>query len=347
MKTIYSDRHFGHADQGEFAGGMLLPAFEMPSRAEIIKARVEEVQLGPIIAPQTHDLAIARRVQSPRFLAFLSQAWELWAATGRTHPALPSFWRAPGMVDASQPAKEPETIDGKLGFYSFDAGCALVKGSWDAIKASHDVALTGVDLVLGGEKAAYALCRPPGHHAGSSFMGGYCFINNAAVAAEAFRVHGASKIAILDIDYHHGNGTQEIFYQRNDVLVVNLHADPLQEYPFYLGFADETGAGAGEGFNLNLPMRHGTGMAGFSEALSAAMLRIRDFKPDAIVVSLGVDTFENDPISQFKLVSTDYPTIGAMIARSGVPTLFVQEGGYAVAEIGINAVGVLTGFEGT
>jgi acetoin utilization deacetylase AcuC-like enzyme len=346
LKTIYSDKHFGHAEQGEFSGGMIVPAFEMPSRAEIIKARVEEVGLGPVIEPRAYDLSIASRVQSPRFLEFLSQAWDLWAATGRSHPALPSFWRAPGMTDASQLSKEPETIDGKLGFFSFDAGCALVKGSWEAIKASHDVALTGVDLLRGGEEAAYALCRPPGHHAGSTFMGGYCFINNAAVAAEAFRVHGAKRVAILDVDYHHGNGTQEIFYHRDDVLVINLHADPLQEYPFYLGFADETGAGKGEGFNLNLPLRHGTAMDRFAEALQAAIIRTKTFKPDALVVSLGVDTFEKDPISQFKLISTDYPVMGKMIHDIGCPTLFVQEGGYAVAEIGVNAVGVLTGFEG-
>ncbi len=346
MKTIYSDKHFGHANQGEFAGGALVEAFEKPERAEIIKARIEAVKLGDIMAPGTFDLSTASKVQHPRFLEFLSQAWSEWAAAGRTHPCLPSFWRAPGMVDASSPGKEPVTIDGKLGFWSFDAGCAIVAGSWDAIKASHDVALTGVELVAGGERAAYSLCRPPGHHAGSTFMGGYCFINNAAVAAQAFRDKGAKRVAILDVDYHHGNGTQEIFYSRSDVLVINLHADPRQEYPYYLGFADETGAGAGEGFNLNLPMPHGTDFSAFDEALVAANRRIAVFGADAIVVSLGVDTFEKDPISQFKLKSRDYPKIGGRIAELGKPTLFVQEGGYAVAEIGVNAIGVLTGFEG-
>ncbi len=346
MQTIYSDKHFGHANQGEFAGGTLVEAFEKPERAEIIKARVEAVKLGEIIPPRSFDLSVAEKVQSPRFLKFLSEVWSEWSKLGRTHPALPSFWRAPGMVDASQPDKEPLLIDGRLGFWSFDAGCAIVAGSWDAIKASHDVALTGVDLLSAGAKAAYALCRPPGHHAGSTFMGGYCFINNAAVAAQALLDRGAKRVAIYDVDYHHGNGTQEIFYARNDVLVINLHADPRQEYPYYLGFADETGAGAGEGFNLNLPMPHGTGWQGFDAALQAANRKIDAFSPDAIIVSLGVDTFEKDPISQFKLKSEDYPKIGRRIAALGKPTLFVQEGGYAVAEIGVNAVGVLTGFEG-
>jgi acetoin utilization deacetylase AcuC-like enzyme len=345
MKTIYSPAHHGHAGQGEFAGGALVEAFEKPERAEIIRARVEAVGLGPVVGPAEHGLAMAKRVHLPRYVDFLSEVWPAWSATGRTHPALPSFWRAPGMVDAASPRKEPESIDGKLGFWSFDAGCAMVAGSWDAIRASCDVALTGVDLVAEGEAAAFALCRPPGHHAGSSFMGGYCFINNAAVAAEAFVAKGAARVAILDVDYHHGNGTQEIFYARDDVLVVNLHADPLQEYPYFLGFADETGVGRGEGFNLNLPMPHGTDYARFAEALEAAIARIGAFGPDVLVVSLGVDTFEKDPISRFRLISADYPRIGAMIARIPAPTLFVMEGGYAVAEIGVNAVGVLTGWE--
>ncbi|TIX36460.1 MAG: histone deacetylase family protein, partial [Mesorhizobium sp.] len=177
-----------------------------------------------------------------------------------------------------------------------------------------------------GEPSAFALCRPPGHHAGAAFMGGYCFINNAAVAAQWFRDHGAARVSILDVDYHHGNGTQEIFYRRGDVQVLNLHGDPMTEYPFFLGHADERGEGDGEGFNDNYPMPFGTGW----EVWNA---------------SLGVDTFEKDPISQFKLKTGDYPRIGRRVARLGLPTLFVMEGGYAVEEIGINAVGVLTGFE--
>jgi acetoin utilization deacetylase AcuC-like enzyme len=346
MKTIYSDKHFGHADQGEFAGGMLVEAFEKPERAEIIRARVISEGLGDILPPDAHDLSIAARVHHPRFLEFLSEAWRDWAAAGRSHPCLPSFWRAPGMVDAANLDKEPLTIDGRLGFWSFDAGCAIVAGSWAAIKASHDVALTAAGLVAAGERAAYALCRPPGHHAGSTFMGGYCFINNAAVAAEALRLAGAKRVAVYDVDYHHGNGTQEIFYRRGDVFVANLHADPRQEYPYYLGFADETGEGVGAGCNLNLPMPHGADFAAFDEALVAANRAIAAFDPDIVVVSLGVDTFEKDPISRFRLKSADYPKIGRRIAELGRPTLFVQEGGYAVAEIGVNAVGVLAGFEG-
>ncbi len=219
-------------------------------------------------------------------------------------------------------------------------------GSWEAIKSSFDTALTAAGLVAAGERAAFALCRPPGHHAGTAFMGGYCYLNNAAIAAQWFRDRGAGRVTILDIDYHHGNGTQEIFYARADVQVINLHGDPLTEYPHFLGHRDERGAGPGEGFNLNYPLPAGTDWAGWSAALDDALARIAAYAPDILVVSLGVDTFEKDPISAFRLRSHDYPHIGARIAGLDLPTLFVMEGGYAVAEIGVNAVGVLTGFEG-
>ncbi len=207
------------------------------------------------------------------------------------------------------------------------------------------MALTAAGLVHGGERAAFALCRPPGHHAMSRFAGGYCYINNAAVAAEWLRGAGAGRVAILDVDYHHGNGTQEIFYRRGDVLVVNVHADPRVEYPYFLGHADERGEGDGRGFNLNLPLPHGTTFAEWAAALDVACEAVAAFAPDRLVVSLGVDTFFEDPISQFRLSSGDYPAIGRRIGALGLPTLFVMEGGYAVEAIGVNAVGVLTGFE--
>jgi acetoin utilization deacetylase AcuC-like enzyme len=200
--------------------------------------------------------------------------------------------------------------------------------------------------VNGGDRAAFALCRPPGHHAGHNFMAGYCYINNAAVAAQWFLDHGAKRVSILDVDYHHGNGTQEIFYSRADVQVVNLHADPMQEYPYFLGHADESGAGAGEGFNINYPMRWGTDWETWNQSLEDGCSKLREYAPDVVLVSLGVDTYEKDPISKFKLRTEDFPKIGARIAKLGLPTLFVMEGGYAVADIGVNAVGVLTGFEG-
>lgn len=342
MKTIYSPDHARHSGTMELIAGAIVPGFEKPSRAEYIRGRVESEKLGQVLAPQQHDLAAAKRVHSPAYIDFLPTVWPAWEASGRSGSAIPFTWPTRGLRGDVL----PQTIDAQLGFYSFDAGAPFVEGTWTAIKSSYDVAMTAAGLVKDGERAAFALCRPPGHHAGAAFMGGYCYINNASVAAQWFLDRGASRVSILDVDYHHGNGTQEIFYRRGDVQVLNLHGDPLVEYPFFLGHADEKGEGPGEGFNVNYPLPFGTTFEAWNAALEDACRRLADYAPDVVVVSLGVDTFEKDPISQFKLTSADYPKIGARIARLGLPTLFVMEGGYAVEEIGINAVGVLTGFEG-
>jgi len=342
MRTIFSPLHARHGGNVELTATGVVPAFEKPERAEIIRARVEAVKLGPIEPPTAQDLALARRVHAPDFIDFLPKVYPMWLEAGRTGTAMPFTWPTRGL----RGDVPPRFIDGLLGYYSFDAGANFVAGTWDAIRSSYDVALTAADLVADGAHAAFALCRPPGHHAGRAFMGGYCYINNAACAVQRLLDAGAKRVSVLDVDYHHGNGTQEIFWHRADVQVANLHADPMVEYPYFLGHADEVGAGPGEGFNLNYPMPFGTAWDRFGEALDQACRKVADYGPDAIVVSLGVDTFETDPISKFKLKSEDYPKIGARIAALKRPTLFVQEGGYAVAEIGVNAVGVLTGYEG-
>jgi acetoin utilization deacetylase AcuC-like enzyme len=194
---------------------------------------------------------------------------------------------------------------------------------------------------------AVALTRPPGHHAGADFFGGYCFLNNAALAAQALRDAGAARVAVVDVDYHHGNGTQSIFYDRSDVFTASIHGDPSSEYPFYLGYADETGHGPGQGFNLNLPLAPGTGFAAWRQALEQALAAVRSHGAQALVVPLGVDTFEGDPISTFTLRSADFLDIGRLLASLDLPTVFVMEGGYAVAEVGVNVVNVLEGFVGS
>ncbi|TBW38006.1 histone deacetylase family protein [Siculibacillus lacustris] len=342
MKTVHSPLHAGHAGQLELTAGRLLPGFEVPERAEIIKARIEAVGLGPILAPTAQTLDVATRVHRPDYVDFLARAWDLWIAAGYEGPALPFVWPTRGLRDDLRPDK----ITALLGYYSFDGGSAFVAGTWGAIESSYAAALTAADLVASGERGAYALCRPPGHHAGVRAAGGYCYLNNAACAATRLRDAGAARVAILDVDFHHGNGTQEIFWTRGDVAVVNLHGDPATEYPYFLGAADERGVGPGEGFNLNLPMAAGADWAIWGEALTTGLSAIRAWGVDALVVSLGVDTWEGDPISHFRLKTSDYPRIGAAIAALGLPTVFVQEGGYAVAAIGDNAVGVLEGFEG-
>lgn len=341
MKTVYSDKHKLRNSATELYGGELVPPFECPERAEIIRARVEAVGLGEIIPPTEHGLDPALKVHTPDFIDFLGSAWDEWTAAGMKGEAIASTWPARRMTD-----RRPDFIDGKLGYYAMACETAISGGTWEAARASCDVALTGADLVRDGAGAAFALCRPPGHHAARDMFGGYCFLNNAAIAAQSFRDAGADRVAVLDVDFHHGNGTQDIFCERGDVLFLSLHGRPEDAFPYFMGYADETGAGAGEGATINYPLPPKTPYAEWSAALDAACGEIEGFGAETLVISLGVDTFENDPISFFKLSSDDFLKIGARIAKLGRPTLFVMEGGYAVAEIGVNAVNVLSGFEG-
>jgi len=340
MLTVYSDDHRLQDGKSELIDGKLQPCFEMPRRADLVLARVRDVDLGAVIAPGDHGLEPIRRVHRENFVSFLESAWDRWSAEGRDYDALPLNWQIRGMRN-----REPVSIDGKISYFSFDAGTPITAGTWRAVTASVNVALTGVEELNKGQRAVFSLCRPPGHHAAADYYGGYCFFNNAAIAAQSLRDRGAAKVAILDVDYHHGNGTQSIFYGRDDVFFASLHGHPEQEFPFFLGYEDETGEGKGEGCNANYPMHWGTGFGPWSGALEDACRRIAGYGAEALVISLGVDTFKEDPISQFTLESPDYVTIGARIAALGLPTLFVMEGGYAVEAIGVNAVNVLTGFE--
>ena len=341
MLTIYSDRHRRHHGHGELIDGQMMPCFEMPRRADMILARVEDAGLGEVKGPHAFGLDPVRRVHDAGYVAFLATAWTEWSAQGRTNDALPLVWPVPGL----RHDRVPEHIDGRLGFYSMDAGVPITAGTWDAVQAGADVALTGAQAVIDGRGSAFALCRPPGHHAAAAAMGGYCYLNNAAIAAQHLLDHGCARVAILDVDYHHGNGTQSIFYARRDVLFVSLHADPRFEYPYFLGHADERGVGAGAGYTVNYPLPAGTAWQGYGPALDSACEVIARDTPDAVVISLGVDTYAHDPISRFALTSDDFLRLGARIARIGRPTLFVMEGGYAVDAIGVNAVNVLRGYE--
>ncbi len=340
MLTVYSDRHRRHHGHGELIDGQMQPCFEMPRRADMILARVEGLRLGEVMAPRAFGLDPVRRVHDAGYVDFLASAWTEWTAQGRTNDALPLVWPVPGL----RHDRVPEHIDGRLGFYSMDAGVPITAGTWDAVQAGADVALTGAQSIVEGANSAFSLCRPPGHHAAAAAMGGYCYLNNAAIAAQHLLDHGCAHVAILDVDYHHGNGTQSIFYARRDVLFVSLHADPRGEYPYFLGYADERGAGAGAGYTLNYPLPQGTAWDTYGPALDSACDVIAKHAPDAIVVSLGVDTYAHDPISRFALASDDFSRLGARIARLARPTLFVMEGGYAVEAIGVNVVNVLTGY---
>jgi acetoin utilization deacetylase AcuC-like enzyme len=223
-----------------------------------------------------------------------------------------------------------------------DTYTPITSGTFSAAKSSVDVALTGAARVLGGERVVYSLCRPPGHHAEYKVMGGYCYFNNAAIAANYLSKHG--KVAILDIDFHHGNGTQALFYDREDVLYVSLHADPRVRFPYSSGFAEETGDGKGQGFTKNYPMLLGTTNTQYLHSLRNALSDVQSFHPDFLVVSVGFDTSEHDPIGGFKLTTPFYQTIGREISSLELPTLLIQEGGYAVSELGHMACSFLSGF---
>ena len=340
MKTIFSPLQQKHQGQFEFYNGAVVEGYENTSRAAFILSRIEEVGLGPILDPKPQSLDVAKRIHTPAYVDFLESAWRLWRDAGRTGTALPYAWPARGRYKDIA----PDSIDALLGLYSIDTSTGFVEGTWEAVEASQDSALTAADLMVEGEQACFALCRPPGHHAGTDFNAGYCFLNNAAIAAQRVLDGGASRITILDIDYHHGNGTQEIFYERCDVQVVSLHADPRNDYPFFAGYADERGSGNGEGFNLNIPLPDGSDWQQWDSALEFALGSIRQFGPDVVIISLGVDTFEGDPISRFRLSHSHFPLIGARLAGLGTKTLFVLEGGYAVEDVGLNVVGVLSGY---
>ena len=350
MKIFHNTRHAEHAGRQEMFRGRMVDCHEVPQRLQHVLDELARRPVGTLAQPAA-DLpldAALRRVHRADYLDFLASAWSDWIAMDPGNAALdalPSVWPL-AQPYAFRTDAPPLNFAARLGQYAFDSGTPLMAGSWAAAREGAACALAAAQAVLAGERAAMALTRPPGHHAGPAFMGGYCFINNGAVAAQALRDGGLQRVAVLDVDYHHGNGTQTIFYERSDVFTVSIHGDPRTEYPFFLGHADERGAASGEGFNLNRPLPRGTGFEDWFATLQNALQAVADFAPQALVVPLGLDTFEGDPISGFKLRSADYLQLGRAIAQLGLPTVLTFEGGYAVAEVGVNTVNVLEGLRG-
>ena len=343
MHIFYNPDHAAHQGKLEMYRGRMVPCHEVPQRQDQVLAALQARALGPLQTPSRFDDALLQRIHSPRYVRFLESAWQQWLALDPANAALdaiPSVWPTRGF----RTDLEPENFAARMGLYSFDAGTPLTAGTWQAARGGADCALSAAAYIAHGGRAAFALSRPPGHHAGADFFGGYCFLNNAALAAQYLRDSGLERVAVLDVDYHHGNGTQAIFYERSDVFFASIHGDPLTEYPFFLGHADERGQGAGLGFNLNLPLSRGSDYARWSEALELALEAIAGYGAQALVVSLGVDTFAGDPISGFALQSQDYLRMGERIAHAGLPTVLVFEGGYAVDAVGVNVANVLQAF---
>jgi acetoin utilization deacetylase AcuC-like enzyme len=342
--AITSDAHRGHDPGLEVAAGVPMRYLERPPRAEAIRAALGAEQRAELRGPDEHGLDPVLAVHDPGLVRFLEQAWAAWTAA---HPrwapqAIPDSFPNPrlraGMGELRRP---PAGIDGALGYWCFDTATPLVAGTWPAARAAVDVGLTAVDAVLAGARAAYGLCRPPGHHAPRAAFGGYCYLNNAAIAAEQVCRRTGGRVSVLDLDYHHGNGTQQVFYERADVQYVSLHGDPDRAYPYFAGYADETGAGAGRGATLNLPLPRGLDDGGYLSALGRAAAAIDAFDPDLLVVSFGTDGAEGDPLGDFRLSGDGFAGAGAAVAALGRPTVVLQEGGYAVDRIGADVTAFL------
>jgi acetoin utilization deacetylase AcuC-like enzyme len=352
VRVLYTPTHLAHDATTETVMGGVIAANEVAERAERIRTTLESDGGFTIEGPTEHGREPILAVHDPGLVSFVEEAWPAARSQGIDRASLiadtyPTFRMFEGMSPEFL-ASRPETrhVAGRAGWWGLDTANPLVAGTARAARAAVDVALTTVDLVLAGERAAYGLCRPPGHHAGRSMAGGYCFFNNAAIAAEAIVRGGAGPLAILDVDYHHGNGTQQIFWRRGDVLYVSLHADPERQYPFFLGRADEVGEGDGTGANLNLPLPAGTDDDAYLAALDRGLRAIAETDGDVVVVSLGFDTYGHDPIGDFALTTAVYHECGRRVAALGRRLVILQEGGYHRPSLGANARAWLRGAEG-
>ena len=331
----FDRRQLAHEPLQELHNGGWADYAEKSARAEIIATSLDGLNpardfgLEPLLAVHDRD-----------YVEFLRSAHAEWRASGRVGDAIGYTWPV-----VQRRALKLDRIDAKLGRYSFDAATPIAEGTWESSYWSAQTALTALsDIVDSDVGASFALCRPPGHHAGRDYCGGYCYLNSAAIAAGHARGSGR-RVAILDIDYHHGNGTQDIFYDDPDVLFVSIHADPATDYPFFWGHADERGTGPGADKTLNLPLPRGTGIEEYSKALGQALEAISAHRADLLVLSFGADTFEDDPISFFRLRREDYREIATRIAAIRLPTMIVMEGGYAIDQLGFNVAALLSGFE--
>jgi acetoin utilization deacetylase AcuC-like enzyme len=351
VKAVYTAAHRAHDVALETYLGQPVPANEVAERAEIIRSSLDADGGFALVPPTEHGEAPITAVHDPGLVRFLEHAWadaqrerlDLPYLVADTYPTFRMYEGMSPELVASQPA--PDAVAGGLGWWGLDTSNPIVEGTYGAARAAVDVALTTVDLVLGGDPVAYGLCRPPGHHAARSLAGGYCFFNNAAIAAEAIVRATGERVAILDVDYHHGNGTQQIFWRRGDVFYASIHADPMRQYPFFLGHAHERGEGDGQGENLNLPQPAGLPDDGYLAALDRALEAISDRPGSIIVVSLGFDTYGRDPIGDFALTTPVYHEVGRRVAATGRRLVILQEGGYYRPALGDNAVAWLRGAE--
>lgn len=337
MITVFDDAQRAHDPQFFLSSGAQFPCPEKPARVDALLGAVRRLG-GQVVQPPDVGIEPIRRIHPNRYLTFLQTIYTRWSRIpGASAEVIPNIH------PASRTDGYPLSAVGQAGFHQTDTSCPISAQTWPAAYASAQTAVHGADLVLGGEGSAYALSRPPGHHAFAELAGGFCYLNNSAIAAQRLTDAGR-RVAILDVDLHHGNGTQGIFYERPDVLTVSIHAHPERYYPFFWGYPEERGAGEGEGANLNLCLERGTGDEGFMAALATGMQAVADWGADTLVLALGLDAFEGDPFAGLAVTTAGFGRIGRAVAGMGLPTLIVQEGGYLCPELGDNLEAVLRGF---
>ena len=346
-----SDAHLAHTGLVELMAGREIPCWEAPERAVEIERALAATGSYDLVEPDAFGTDPILAVHDSQLVEVVDRAWTDALAAGAadgSRPLIPDTFKLARYPGAMEPLGLPDGAHLWLGAFCFDTATPIVAGTAPAARAAVDVALSAARAVADGVPLAYGLCRPPGHHAARAMLGGYCFFNNAAIVAEWLRRDGGfARVAILDVDYHHGNGTQQLFWERGDVLYLSLHADPARAYPYYSGFASERGAGEGAGATRNFPLPAGTGLDGYATALDEALRLVEAFDPDApLIVSLGFDTFERDPIGDLALRTPDYTEVARMIAAAGRSMVVLQEGGYAIDAIGANAVAFLGSLRG-
>lgn len=339
MKAFYAVEQKLHDPKAFLSSGAPQPNPEQPERVERLLAGAKKAGCT-VERPSDFGLGPIAAVHTPEYLDFLDRIYVRWQRIeGASEEVIPNIH------PIARGGTYPASAVGQAGYHMADTACPISAETFDSACWSAWSAVAATDAVLAGERAAYALCRPPGHHAFADVAGGFCFLNNSAIAAQRLRGQVA-RVAILDVDLHHGNGTQGIFYARPDVLTVSLHADPVRFYPFFWGHADERGDGPGLGYNLNLPLPRKSGDEAFIEALEVAFRRINAFAPEALVVALGLDAFEGDPFGGLSVSTQGFARIGEAIAGLKLPTVIVQEGGYLCDALGDNLTSFLTGFGG-
>ena len=339
MRCFYDPRTEGHDPDFRLTNGRIVRNAERRQRADFLREGLTALGLDTEVPPDV-PMAAVRAVHTDRFLDFLATAWTDWQDLKDPGPEV-----VPSAFAQKEWATYPEGVLPRAGWHMGDTSAPIGEHSWTATLAAAGCAVAAADAVLGGDRAAYALSRPPGHHSDSETAAGHCLLNVSAIAAERLRT-AHDRVAILDIDVHHGNGTQRIFYDRGDVFFASVHAETSAYYPFFTGYAAERGTGAGEGRNLNLPLSRDTTDAAWIAAIERALDAIADFAPGALVLSLGLDAHENDPLEGMKVTFDGFRKAGALIAAAGHPTVIVQEGGYLSPDLATSLQSALGGFLG-